>query len=213
MSKSRSVRHRREIPCRHRSDSSHSSASMGRGPHQLRGEARRFDEKSSPGGVEGLQQLISGHGNQLLPHCGNMRRRDEDDTEHHPLITGESHAAPSRVTLYGVDLGVQPCHVSSMLEQLVGQRPLNVFRPVAELWRSCRRTMGSTPENMEILGFCEDGHIVAPENRLHLGLHDVRGAGGVMLVELSQANDVLAVVTALNGACVNGRQITAIANS
>ncbi|ORC84642.1 uncharacterized protein TM35_000421000, partial [Trypanosoma theileri] len=140
------------------------------------------------------------------------------------LLTSSSSS--SRVVLYGVDLNVQPCHLHSILEQLVGRRPLSVFRPAAELWQSIRESARTNAEgssdninnNDDISNNNNNNNnnnnsfVRNPtmDSCLHLGLHDVHGAGGVVVLELPQEGGVVtAAIAALNGACVNGRRITA----
>nr|CCD12935.1 unnamed protein product [Trypanosoma congolense IL3000] len=121
------------------------------------------------------------------------------------------------VVLHGVDLGVQPYHINSMLEQLVGLRPLSVVRPAAQLWETIRsaaidRITAATDDGVVGSdGKPVDLRFVTPEGCRHLGLHDASAAGGIVVLELSQASDVAAVVAALNGACLNGQFITACA--
>ncbi|EKG03794.1 hypothetical protein TCSYLVIO_005150 [Trypanosoma cruzi] len=188
---------------------------------------RRYEEdysKSSPATeVERRQkQLLSALDQQLATYQSRFRGEGDDNKDSNCKKgyqevqkegcsgSGRTSLPSSRVVLYGVDLGVQQCHLNSMLEQLVGRRPLSVFRPAAALRQSLCDTALSGVESLpEVppLDFVSD-------RSLHLGLHDVDGAGGVVVMELPRDGDtVAAAVAALNGAYVNGRIIGAVVHS
>lgn len=153
-----------------------------------------------------------------------------------PGTSGSSVLSPScRVVLYGVDLGVKPCHISSMLEQLVGLHPLDVVRPAAQLWESVCAVIADQEAKATASTITENGggavgtpagdsqgiataegitsatveHRGIPDGCRHLGLYEVGAAGGIVILDLPQASDVATVVAALNGACLNGRFISA----
>ncbi|RNF00628.1 hypothetical protein TraAM80_07551 [Trypanosoma rangeli] len=163
------------------------------------------------------QQLFSALDSQLASYRGrgpcdadangdvnSGRRLQHEDQKKECGGTGSATVPSTRVVLYGVDLGVQPCHLSSMLEQLVGQRPLSVFRPAAVLRQSLCET-ATTGVGAPLAGRSAD-------NCLRLGLYEVGGAGGVVVMELPRDSELVAsVVAALNGAYVNGSPITAVA--
>ncbi|RNF11287.1 uncharacterized protein Tco025E_06740 [Trypanosoma conorhini] len=227
--------HRRH---RHRRRSASSSSSCGRGSRrpqrqqeqrrpgdeEPRGTGRRARiEEDAPRSVTPTaaerrqQQLLSALDSQLASYRGRGRgvvaanyndASNGGRTQHEGQGQGDAAAPSTRVVLYGVDLGVQPCHLNSMLEQLVGRRPLSVFRPAAVLRQSFCDTAptgeGASPGTLPVG--------VGADSCLRLGLYDVGGAGGVVVMELPR--DVVLVesaVAALNGAYVNGSPIAAVA--
>ncbi|EKF32272.1 hypothetical protein MOQ_003882, partial [Trypanosoma cruzi marinkellei] len=154
------------------------------------------------------QRRVHGEGDESKD--GSSKKTHQDGQEEGCGGFGRTLLPSSRVVLYGVDLGVQPCHLNSMLEQLVGRRPLSVFRPAAELRQSLCDTASTGVGNLPEVPSAGFGSDCSP----HLGLHDVDGAGGVVVMELPRDGDtVAAAVAALNGAYVNGRIIGAVVHS
>ncbi|KEG11532.1 hypothetical protein DQ04_02531080 [Trypanosoma grayi] len=165
------------------------------------------------------RQLLSALDQQLEAYRCHRRGSKGDGTndvsQQRPSLLSHGNAAASllpssRVVLYGVDLSVQPCHLNSMLEQLVGRRPLSVFRPAEELRQTLRDNAAARAENMPESMSTAPASGTAAEGCLHLRLHDVGGAGGVVVLELPQDGGVEAAVAVLDGACINGQRITAV---